>query len=110
MSVFANGMTDQRIVVSISRFETREPVYNLLVAEDNSYVTECCTMHNCGSGTTLAVAEKLGRKWIGCDLGRFAIHTNARSNMWLGQERPAGTPAPPSNVGGGPLCPPYLLL
>lgn len=28
----------------------------------------------CGSGTTLAVAEKLGRKWIGCDLGRFAIH------------------------------------
>ena len=29
----------------------------------------------CGSGTTLAVAEKLGRKWIGADLGRFAIHT-----------------------------------
>lgn len=29
----------------------------------------------CGSGTTLAVAEKNGRRWIGCDLGRFAIHT-----------------------------------
>ena len=29
----------------------------------------------CGSGTTLAVAEKLGRKWIGSDLGKFAIHT-----------------------------------
>ena len=28
----------------------------------------------CGSGTTLAVAEKLGRKWIGSDLGKFAIH------------------------------------
>lgn len=28
-----------------------------------------------GSGTTLAVAEKMGRKWIGCDLGRFAVHT-----------------------------------
>jgi adenine-specific DNA-methyltransferase len=32
----------------------------------------------CGSGTTLAVAEKLGRKWIGGDLGRFAIHTTRK--------------------------------
>jgi DNA modification methylase len=31
----------------------------------------------CGSGT-IAVAEKLGRKWIGCDLGRFAIHTSRK--------------------------------
>jgi adenine-specific DNA-methyltransferase len=29
----------------------------------------------CGSGTTAAVAEKLNRRWIACDLGRFAIHT-----------------------------------
>lgn len=29
----------------------------------------------CGSGTTLSVAEKLNRRWIGVDLGRFAIHT-----------------------------------
>jgi DNA modification methylase len=32
----------------------------------------------CGSGTTLAVAEKMGRKWIGADLGRFAIHTSRK--------------------------------
>ena len=32
----------------------------------------------CGSGTTLSVAEKLGRKWIGTDLGRFAIHTSRK--------------------------------
>jgi len=32
----------------------------------------------CGSGTTVAVAEKLGRKWIGADLGRFAIHTTRK--------------------------------
>lgn len=32
----------------------------------------------CGSGTTMAVAEKLGRKWIGTDLGRFAIHTSRK--------------------------------
>jgi len=28
----------------------------------------------CGSGTTCAVAEKLGRRWIGADLSRWAIH------------------------------------
>jgi hypothetical protein len=32
----------------------------------------------CGSGTTLTVAEKLGRKWIGADLGRFSIHTSRK--------------------------------
>ena len=32
----------------------------------------------CGSGTTCAVAEKMGRKWIGADLGRFAIHTTRK--------------------------------
>jgi len=32
----------------------------------------------CGSGTTAAVAEKLGRKWITADLGRFAIHTTRK--------------------------------
>lgn len=32
----------------------------------------------CGSGTTLAVAEKLGRKWIGSDLSKFAIHTTRK--------------------------------
>jgi len=32
----------------------------------------------CGSGTTLAVAEKLGRRWIGCDLSRYAIHVTRK--------------------------------
>jgi adenine-specific DNA-methyltransferase len=32
----------------------------------------------CGSGTTAAVAEKLDRRWIVCDLGRFAIHTTRK--------------------------------
>jgi DNA modification methylase len=32
----------------------------------------------CGSGTTLAVAERLERKWIGSDLGKFAIHTTRK--------------------------------
>ena len=32
----------------------------------------------CGSGTTAAVAEKLNRKWITTDLGRFSIHTTRK--------------------------------
>jgi adenine-specific DNA-methyltransferase len=32
----------------------------------------------CGSGTTGAVAERLGRRWIMSDLGRFAIHTSRK--------------------------------
>ena len=32
----------------------------------------------CGSGTTLATAEKLGRRWIGCDLSKFAIQVTRK--------------------------------
>ena len=28
-----------------------------------------------GSGTSLVVAEKLGRRWIGCDIGKLSIYT-----------------------------------
>jgi hypothetical protein len=31
-----------------------------------------------GSGTTAAVAERLGRKWITSDLGKFAVHTTRK--------------------------------
>ena len=40
----------------------------------------------CGSGTTLAVAEKLGRKWIGADLGKFAIHTTRKRMIGVQRE------------------------
>ncbi len=43
----------------------------------------------CGSGTTLAVAEALGRRWIGCDLGRHAIHTTRKRLIALQRERHA---------------------
>ena len=41
-----------------------------------------------GSGTTAAVAEKLGRRWIACDLGRFAIHTTRKRLLGIPGVKP----------------------
>jgi adenine-specific DNA-methyltransferase len=40
----------------------------------------------CGAGTTAAVAEKLGRKWIATDLGKFAIHTTRKRLIGVQRE------------------------
>ena len=42
----------------------------------------------CGSGTTAAVAEKLKRRWIACDLGRFATHTTRKRLLSIPGVRP----------------------
>lgn len=42
----------------------------------------------CGSGTTAAVAEKLNRRWITCDLGRFAIHTARKRLLSIPNVKP----------------------
>lgn len=42
----------------------------------------------CGSGTTLAVAEKLGRRWIGSDLSKFAIHTTRKRLLDMSDCKP----------------------
>ena len=42
----------------------------------------------CGSGTTLAVAERLRRRWIGCDLGRWGIHVTRKRLLGIKNCRP----------------------
>jgi len=42
----------------------------------------------CGSGTTAAVAEKLNRRWIACDLGRFAMHTTRKRLLGIPGVKP----------------------
>ncbi len=56
-------------------FSTQKPerlISRIILAstEENDIVADFF----CGSGTTLAVAEKLGRRWIGCDSNKHAIH------------------------------------
>lgn len=40
----------------------------------------------CGSGTAASVSEKLGRKWICADLGKFAIHTTRKRLIGVQRE------------------------
>jgi adenine-specific DNA-methyltransferase len=40
----------------------------------------------CGSGTAAAVAEKLNRKWIAADLGKFGIHTTRKRMIGVQRE------------------------
>ena len=42
----------------------------------------------CGSGTTLAVAEKTGRRWIGCDLGRWGVHVTRKRMLGIEKCKP----------------------
>ena len=42
----------------------------------------------CGSGTTATVAEKHNRRWITCDLGRFAIHTSRKRFLGIDNIKP----------------------
>jgi hypothetical protein len=42
----------------------------------------------CGSGTTAVAAEKLNRRWLACDLGRFAIHTTRKRLLSISDVRP----------------------
>ncbi|HZT44208.1 MAG TPA: site-specific DNA-methyltransferase [Chthonomonadaceae bacterium] len=55
----------------------------------------------CGSGTTLAVASRLGRRWIGCDVGDLAIHTTRKRLLETISEdgfRVESTDQPPSQA------------
>lgn len=43
-----------------------------------------------GSGTTAAVAEKLGRLWIGCDFGKHAIYTMQKRILRINESKKLG--------------------
>ena len=44
-----------------------------------------------GSGTTAAVAEKLGRRWIVCDFGKHAIYTMQKRMLRIGESKALGS-------------------
>lgn len=61
------------------KFRTQKPIDLIervidLATVEESIVMDCF----CGTGTTLLAAEGRGLRWIGCDLGRFPIHTSRK--------------------------------
>ena len=69
-----NAMAEERL-----SYPTQKPealLERIIKASSNEGDIVCDFF--CGSGTTAAVAEKLERKWIVADLGRFAIHTTRK--------------------------------
>ena len=60
-------------------YETQKPVTLLeRIIRASSNEDDLVADFFCGSGTTLAVSEKLSRRWIGCDLSRYAVHTTRK--------------------------------
>jgi DNA modification methylase len=47
-----------------------------------------------GSGTTAAVSQKLGRRWIGCDINKGAIQTTAKRLQLVMEDQAAGVRKP----------------
>src|SRR5438477_131539 len=71
--IFADETGRTARLVSIERVLTDEPVYDLTVEDDHSFITEAGVAHNCGSGTTAYVAEQWGRRWITIDTSRVPL-------------------------------------
>ncbi|MGH3697841.1 MAG: DNA methyltransferase [Pseudonocardiaceae bacterium] len=53
-------------------------------SDEGSIVLDCFV----GSGTTVAVAERLKRRWVAVDIGRFAIHTTRKRLLDIPQCAP----------------------
>jgi len=78
--VSADDVWDMQHIAGISServgYNTQKPEKLLeRIIEGSSDKGDLVADFFCGSGTTGVVADKLGRRWIMSDLGRFAIHT-----------------------------------
>jgi hypothetical protein len=64
-----------------------------------------------GSGTTAAVAQKLGRRWIGCDINKGAIQTTAKrlQTVIASQIADGGKPSQGKLLAEGETPPPAQL-
>jgi len=67
----------------IIKASTKDPKQALENRESIPIILDCFI----GSGTTARVAQKLGRRWIGCDINKGAIHLTSRECQKLISEQ-----------------------
>jgi adenine-specific DNA-methyltransferase len=79
-----HNLSEERVGYPTQKPETLVERIVKSSSNENDLVLDCF----CGSGTTAAVAEKLGRRWIACDLSRFAIHTTRKRLLSIANVRP----------------------
>ena len=77
------------VAIERRNFPTQKPediVKPMISASSNEgdLVLDCFV----GSGTAVMGAEKLNRRWIACDLGRFAIHTSRKGLLGIPNVKP----------------------
>ena len=66
----------------------------------------------CGSGTLAAVAEKLGRRWVCCDMSKYAIHVTRKRLLDIENSKALGIKVEDESkrpLYGKPVRPFYLV-
>lgn len=79
-----NAMADERTSYPTQKPEALLERIIKASSNENDLVLDCFG----GSGTTATVAEKNNRRWIVCDLGRFAIHTTRKRLLQIPNVKP----------------------
>ena len=80
-----NSQADERSDYPTQKPETLLERVILSCSNPGDLVLDCFI----GSGTTAAVAQKLGRRWIGCDINKGAIQTTAKRLQGVVREQAA---------------------
>ena len=85
MDIFPiNSQAEERLGYATQKPETLAERVIQTSSHEGDLVLDCFI----GSGTIAAVSEKMNRRWIACDLGRFAIHTTRKRLLDISTLKP----------------------
>jgi len=81
-----NPMSKERVNYPTQKPESLLERIILASSLENDIILDCFS----GSGTTAAVAEKFGRRWIMCDFGKHAIYSMQKRLMNIAESKKHG--------------------